>query len=95
MSNKLYSLSILAGQVDFLGRTIYAYLVLSQPIHTQDNIQFFRLNQYQRRRETDFVDPNFQIAANKIALNNRSWGLYQHILAQKRTRKFVLGNKTP
>ena len=83
MSIKFCSLSLLAGQVDFSGRTIYAHLVLSQPIHTQDNIQLIRLNKYQRGWKTDFVDTDFQIAADKISLNNRSRGLYQHILAQK------------
>ena len=40
------SLPFLAGQSDFSGRAVYADLILGQPIHTQDNIQLYRLNDY-------------------------------------------------
>ena len=54
----------LAGQSDFSGHAIYAYLILGQPIHSQNNVQLYRLNDYQGSWKIDSIDTDFQITAD-------------------------------
>ena len=81
-------------QGDFSGRTIYAYSILSQPVHSQNNIQLGGLDDYQSGWKPDSLDIHFQFFVDLIAFEHGSRGLNQDTFSQKRARKFVLGNET-
>ena len=63
-------------------------------VHSQNDIQLSRLNDYQSGLKSDPLNINFQIRTDQIAFEYGSRGLNQHTFLQKRGRKLVLGNET-